>query len=260
MTTLTVAGPRAAARPLAGRVAVVTGSGRNIGRAIVLALARAGADVVVHARASRDEVDAVAREAAEAGVRAVPLLADVRDPRAVERMVEEARRVLGPVDVLVNSAAVRPEADLIDITLEEWRDVLSVVLDGAFLCAKAVIPDMVRSGRGRIVNVAGLTGQSGAARRAHVVTAKAGLIGLTKALALEYAGRGITVNAVSPGMIETARGRGSVATPAHHADRPVPVGRRGRPEEVAALCCYLASDDAAFITGQVIGINGGAYL
>ena len=246
---------------LRGRVALVTGGGRNIGRAIVLGFAAAGADVVVHARESRGEVDAVAEEARALGVRALACLADVRDAVAIERAVVECAATLGPIDVLVNAAASRPERAFEEIGSDEWRDVLSVILDGAYVCTRAVIGGMLEKERGAIINIVGLTGQAGAPRRAHVVTAKAGLIGFTKALALEYAGRGITVNAVSPGMIDTARGAGSsVTAPAHHAGRTVPVGRLGRPDEVASLCCYLASDAARFITGQVVGVNGGAYL
>ena len=217
--------------------------------------------MVVHARASRGEVDAVRDEARALGVRAVACLADVRDAGAVERAVAECRAELGPIDILVNAAASRPERAFEEIGPDEWRDVLSVILDGAYVCTRAVIGDMLEKGRGAIINVVGLTGQAGAPRRAHVVTAKAGLIGFTKALALEYAARGITVNAVSPGMIDTDRRAGSsVTAPAHHAGRAVPVGRLGRPDEVASLCCYLASDAARFITGQTVSVNGGAYL
>ena len=136
-----------------------------------------------------------------------------------------------------------------------------LVLDGAFVCTRAVVGGMLARQRGTIVNIIGLTGQSGAPERAHVVTAKAGLIGFTKALALEYGGRGITVNGVSPGMIATDRGAPSAtADPLHRRARVVPVGREGRPEEVASLCCYLASEEARFITGQILAVNGGTYL
>jgi 3-oxoacyl-[acyl-carrier protein] reductase len=245
---------------LAGRVAFVTGSSRNIGRAIALAFARAGADVVVHARSSCEEVEGVVAEARALGVRAVGGLADVRDPVAIERLVAEAA-ALGPIDVLVNCAAIRREGPFDQMTLEEWREGLSVVLDGAFVCTRAVVGGMLARQRGTIVNIIGLTGQSGAPERAHVVTAKSGLIGFTKALALEYGGRGITVNGVSPGMIATDRGAPSAtADPLHRRARVVPVGREGRPEEVASLCCYLASEEARFITGQILAVNGGTYL
>ncbi len=260
---MTLAGERSIERPLAGRVALVTGGGRNIGRAIALAFAAQGADVVVNARSSRDEVEQVAGEARSRGVRALGMLADVCDPAAVGAMVGAARTELGrPIDVLINCAAIRPEAPFEEIDLAAWRAVTAVVLDGAFVCTRAVIGGMVEQRRGTIVNVIGLSGQTGAPHRAHVVAAKSGLIGLTKALAVEYADRGITVNGVSPGMIDTARegSRTAVENPAHHRGRTVPMGRRGRPEEVASLCRYLASEDARFITGQILAVNGGTYL
>ena len=246
---------------LEGKTALVTGGSRGIGRAIALAFARAGADVVVHARTSREEVEAVAAEAHALGVRALSGLADVRDAAAVDQLVAVARAQLGPIDVLVNCAAVRGERRFEELTPEEWREPLSVVLDGAYVCTRAVVGEMIAQQRGTIVNIIGLTGQAGAPRRAHVVAAKAGLVGLTKALALEYADRGITVNGVSPGMIATDRAVGSaVADPLHRRARVVPLGREGRPEEVAALCCYLATEEARFVTGQIFAVNGGTYL
>ncbi len=240
---------------LAGKVALVTGSGRNIGRAIALALAEAGADVVVNARSNREEAESVAEEARRTGVKAIACLADVSDQGAVRAMVGAARRELGPVDILVNCAAVRPSAAFEKMTLQEWRDVTAVILDAAYICANAVIGDMLARGRGTIINIAGQSGQEGSPNRAHVVAAKAGLMGFTKALAREYANRGITVNAVSPGSIDTT---GSAS--AHAGRRVIPMERRGRPEEIASICCYLASEDARYITGQTISVNGGSYM
>ncbi|HWP34767.1 MAG TPA: 3-oxoacyl-ACP reductase FabG, partial [Thermodesulfobacteriota bacterium] len=250
-----------AAGELASRVALVTGAGRNIGRAIALELAAAGADVVVNVRANLAEAEEVAAAVRALGRRALVAAADVRDEGAVAAMFAQARRELGPVTILVNNAAVRREGPFETLTAAEWREVVSVVLDGAFFCCRAALAHMLEAGFGRIVNIAGLTAQTGATHRAHVVAAKAGLIGLTRALALEYAGRNITVNAVSPGMIETRRDpTSSPLAPRHHAERRVPVGRLGRPEEVAALVRYLASDRAAFVTGQTLNVNGGLYL
>jgi 3-oxoacyl-[acyl-carrier protein] reductase len=249
-------------KALAGRVALITGSARNIGRAIALAYADAGADVVVHGRTGRDEVLQVAQEARALGARTFEWLADVRDQAAVDEMVAEATAALGPIDLLVNNAAVRREGPFEEMSFDVWQEALAVTLDGAFHCSQAVIGGMLARGHGTIINKAGLTGQSGAPRRAHVVAAKAGLIGFTKALAQEYGGRGVTVNAVSPGLIDTVRGEsaGGGVEPAHRQQRVIPVGRRGRPEEVAALCVYLASEPARYITGQVYAVNGGTYM
>ncbi len=236
---------------------MITGAGRNIGRAIALELAASGADVVILVRSNREEAEGVAEEARSLGQRALVGVADVRDERAVGRVVEEAREALGPLTVLVNNAAVRREAPFADLSPEEWREVVGVTLDGAFVCSRTVLAGMVEVGWGRIVNIAGLTGQTGATHRAHVVAAKAGLIGLTKALALEYAANGITVNAISPGLIDTVR---EGAEPKHYGGQSIPVGRRGRPEEVAAMVRYLVSEEAAFVTGQTLNINGGLYL
>jgi 3-oxoacyl-[acyl-carrier protein] reductase len=242
-------------------VALVTGSGRNIGRAIALALAGAGLNVVVNVRRHRAEGEEVAAAVRDLGMRSIVAVADVADPHAVGRLFAEARAALGPVTVLVNNAAIRTEMPIEELDFDEWRRVLGVVLDGAFLCSRAAIPDMRAAGRGRIVNIAGMSGQAGAADRAHVVASKAGLIGLTRALAVELGADGITVNAVSPGMMDTARNlETSPREPKHHSGRSVPVGRRGRPEEIGAAVRYLVSDEAAFVTGQVLSVNGGAFI
>ncbi|MGH2381883.1 MAG: SDR family NAD(P)-dependent oxidoreductase [Candidatus Limnocylindria bacterium] len=236
---------------------MVTGAGRNIGRAIALELAYSGADVVVVVRHNRAEAEQVAKAIRGIGRRALVALADVRDEQAIVRVVGEARQKLGPVTVLVNAAAARRDDSFLDVSMTEWREVVGIILDGAFVCTKEVLPDMLEAGWGRIINIAGLTADTGATHRAHVVAGKAGLIGLTKALALEYAPHNITVNAVSPGMIETTRSGGE---PKHHSERVVPVGRSGRPEEVAAMVRYLVSEPASYITGQTLGVNGGLHL
>jgi 3-oxoacyl-[acyl-carrier protein] reductase len=239
-----------------GTVALVTGAGRNIGRAVTLALADGGYDVALVVRADRDSAQGVAREVRERGRRAHVEVADVRDAAAVHRAVTAAAQELGPVSVLVNNAAVRREQPLLEITDDDWREVLGVVLDGAFHCSTAVLAGMQAQRWGRIVNIGGVTGQTGAALRAHVVTAKAGLLGLTKAMALECAEYGITVNTVSPGLIDTVR----AGVPHHHRGRDIPAGRPGRPEEVAAAVTYLVSEQAAFVTGQTLNVNGGIHL
>ena len=245
---------------LSGRVALVTGGARNIGRAICWALAADGAAVMVNANTSRaDAEQTVAMIRAEGG-KAGLHFADVTDAAAVAAMVEAAVKEFGRLDVLVNNAAIRAETAFAEMKLEDWRRVLSVVLDGAFLCAQACLPHMLRAGGGSIVNVGGMTAHQGAAGRAHVVAAKAGLGGLTRALALDFAPHGITVNCVVPGTIETVRGLpGAPERPAHRQALP-PIGRRGEPEEVAAAVRFLCGPGARYITGQSLHVNGGGYM
>ncbi len=243
-------------RELHGRVALVTGGARNIGRAIASALAAAGASVVVNARTPSDELAETVRLIEASGARAASFVADVTDPAAVQSMVQAAVERFGRLDALVNNAAVRTEQPFDAITLHDWRRIVSIVLDGAFLCSQAALPHLRRAGGGSIVNIGGETGHKGATARAHVVTAKAGLAGFTKALALELAGEAITVNCVVPGRIAT---QGRPGSPEHHRGTP-PVGRLGRPEEVAALVRMLCGPDARYITGQSIHVNGGGYL
>ena len=246
---------------LHGKVALVTGAGRNIGRAIALSLAAEGAIVTVNARTNMAEIDAVVAEIEAAGGRASGFLADVADEAAVQRMVAAVIERWGRLDILVNNAAVRRESALADTSGEEWRGVLASVLDGAFFCAQACVPHLRSGGAGSIVNIGGLTGHSGAKHRVHVVTAKAGLAGMTKALAQELAADNITVNCVSPGLIDTVRGSSSsAARPAHHQTTANVLGRRGTPDEVAAAVCFLCGDGARYITGQTLHVNGGAWM
>jgi len=243
---------------LSGRVALVTGSGRNIGRAIALALANAGAAVVVNARSSMAEAEAVAEEIRRAGGRAAVTLADVSDPKAVDTLIDAAVGAFGRLDVLVNNAAVRKETDCANLHYAEWREIISTILDSAYLCSHAALPHLIASGAGAIVNIGGLSSFTGAAGRAHVIAAKAGLVGLTRALAHDLARYGITVNCVAPGMIDTSRASGK--EPAHHALRTPLAGRRGRPEEIAALVRFLSGPAARYITGQTIHANGGLFM
>jgi 3-oxoacyl-[acyl-carrier protein] reductase len=242
---------------LAGKVALVTGAGRNIGRAIALALAQGGAGVIVNARRNRAEADAVVAEITAAGGKAVACLADVVDAQAVARMVADGVAALGRLDILVNCAAVRREAPFAEMSAAEWHDALAIILDGAFNCSKACLPHLVTSGAGAIVNIGGLTAHTGAKNRAGVVTAKAGLVGLTRALAHDLAGDSITVNCVSTGLIETARGG---ARPQHHQTHQTLFGKRGTPDDVAGMVRYLAGPGGRFITGQTIHVNGGVFL
>ncbi|MFN0072360.1 MAG: SDR family NAD(P)-dependent oxidoreductase [Chloroflexota bacterium] len=247
--------------PLLGRIALITGAAHNIGRAIALAYAESGADVVVHAHSSVDELQRLSAEIQAMGRRSLACVADVREQAAVQQMAAKAADILGPIDVLVNNAAVRKESAFEDLSIDAWHEALGVTLDGAFHCTQAVIGGMLALKSGTIVNLVGLTAHTGAANRAHVVTAKAGIIGFTRALAVEYGGRGITVNGVSPGTIDTVRGvSAGGAAPAHRGQRVIPVGRLGHPNEIAAMCVYLASQQARYITGQIIEVNGGAHL
>lgn len=244
---------------LAGKAAVVTGAGRNIGRAIALSLARSGASVLVNVRANRGEAEAVAGEIEAAGGKAAVHVGDVADPRAVGAMAEAATRAFGRIDILVNNAALRREKPFAEMDYAEWRAILDVTLDGAFHCTRAFLAALRQSGAGRIINIGGLSAHSGAKNRAHVVTAKAGIVGLTRALATELASDGITVNCVVPGMIATSRPKGA-PDPAHHLTHGPLTGERGRPQEIAAAVRFLCTHDARYITGQAIHANGGAYF
>ena len=240
---------------LAGKVALVTGGARNIGRAICRSLAAGGASVMVNANTSQ----AMAEETVKMiGSSAAFCLADVTKPEEVRRLVETTVKQFGRLDILVNNAAVRYENDFSSIPYDEWRKVLATVLDGAFLCTQACIPHL-REG-GTVINIGGLTGHRGATGRAHVIAAKAGLAGLTKALALDLAPKRITVNCVVPGTIDSQRGLPGVPDRPAHRAAPPPIGRRGEPEEVAAMVRMLCGPDARYITGQSIHVNGGGYM
>ena len=245
-------------RILEGRVAVVTGGTRNIGRAIAVAFADAGAAVIVNCRNSRDEADAVVADIEGRGGKALCYLADVTDETGVEAMMQAAVKRFGRLDILVNNAAVRDVTKIDDIDLATWRFVTGVILDGAFICSKAALPALRKSGAGAIVNIGGMSGHTGAAGRPHVIAAKLGLVGLTRGLAHDLAPDNITVNCVVPGLIDTVRGEASGARSAH--ERTGLLGRRGKPEEVAAVVRMLCGPEGRYITGQEWHVNGGASL
>ncbi|WP_426958593.1 SDR family NAD(P)-dependent oxidoreductase [Muricoccus radiodurans] len=245
--------------PLAGKVAIVTGAARRNGRDTAYALAGAGAAVVVNTRASMGEVEAVAAEIRARGGRAIAVQADVTSEADVARMVDRAVSEFGRLDILVNNAADRAIAPFTEMPLAEWRRVTGIILDGAFLCARAAIPHMIAAGGGRIINMGGVTGHIGAHQRAHVSAAKAGLVGLTKALAVEFGGNGITVNCVVPGRIGGQRSATAGEVPGSGSAR-VLTGGEGTTEEVAAMILQLCLPVSRFITGQSIHISGGAYL
>jgi 3-oxoacyl-[acyl-carrier protein] reductase len=242
---------------LTGKVALVTGSGRNIGRATILKLAAAGANVVVNSRHNEAEATAVAREAQALGVKALSVLADVAKQDQVERMVAQALDTFGRIDILINNAAIRPHKPFTELTLQDWEEVRGVVLDGAFYCTRAVMSSMVQHHYGRIVFFTGEGAFAGSAKRAHVSAAKMGLVGLARSLASEFAAQNIRVNVVSPGSIDTTR-----ANPEWYQGRApsatgIPLGRQGTSDEIAATCLFLVSDDGGFITGQTLHVNGG---
>jgi 3-oxoacyl-[acyl-carrier protein] reductase len=249
-----------AAGELDGRVAIVTGSARNIGRSIATTLAEAGAAVVVNALQSREEAEAAADAIGKSGGRAVVALADVTTPEGARSVVKAAVDAFGRIDCLVNNAAIRKEAPFAELSFAEWRNVLGVILDGAFLMSQAALPHLLRSDAASIVNIGGMSAHTGAADRAHVVTAKSGLVGLTRALASEFATQGVTVNCVVPGMIDTVRGKSSSVAPTHHGHNKPLIGRRGLPGEIAALVAFLAGPNGRFITGQTIHANGGTFM
>jgi 3-oxoacyl-[acyl-carrier protein] reductase len=243
-------------RELDGKVGLVTGGARNIGRAIALELADAGAAVAIVVRSDIAGATAVAREIEARGGRALAVRADITDAAAVRGAVATTIERFTRLDILVNNAGIRPEAPLEQISLETWRQVMAVTLEGPLLLVQAALPALERA-EGTIINIGGLTAYTGAPHRAHVVTAKAGLDGLTKALAVELGARDITVNLVAPGLIDTER---DGPAPEHRKTRTTLLGRRGRPEDVAAAVRYLAGPKARYLTGQTIHVNGGAFL
>jgi 2-hydroxycyclohexanecarboxyl-CoA dehydrogenase len=247
-----------------GRVAVVTGAASGMGLAIGRHLAARG-DRVALLDLQGDAVLRAAENLRESGARAIGAEVDVTDRGAVDRALEKVRAELGPVAIVVTSAGLDAFESFTDITIESWELVLAVNLTGTFNCLQAAVPDMLEARWGRMVTISSSSAQSGAARMAHYVASKGGVIALTKALALELAPYGITVNSIPPGMIDTpmlrrAEADGDIANLEKMARRMIPVGRAGTPEEVAATCGFLCSDEAGFITGQVIGVNGGMVL
>jgi 3-oxoacyl-[acyl-carrier protein] reductase len=243
-------------KSLEGHVALITGSVRRIGRATALALARDGAAVVVHARSSMEEAERTAAEIKDAGGRALVHLAEVTNEAAVKSMFDVVLAQFGRIDVLVNNAAVRADTAFTEMSFAEWRSVTGIMLDGAFLCSRAALPHMVARRYGRIINVGGISAHLGVGGRAHVITGKAGLVGLTRALAAEFAAQGITVNCVVPGRIGGPRSATSGKGIGGHA----PVGREGIPEDVAEVIRLLCQPSTSYVTGQTVHVNGGMFM
>jgi NAD(P)-dependent dehydrogenase (short-subunit alcohol dehydrogenase family) len=246
----------------AGRTAIVTGSGRNIGRAIAVALAARGAAVVVNGHRDAEAVDAVVREIERAGGRALGVMADVSSHEEVAELVRETLAHFGSVDIAVSNVGLRRKQPFLDIALADWDAVLATNLSAAFYMARNVIPHMRRQSWGRIVHISGFDGfWSQVTERAHNISAKAGLHGLTKALAREFGPDGITVNSVVPGAIDTVRDWSQYShQPRERLEAEIPVGRYGKVEEVAAACLFLCAETGGFTSGQAIHVNGGHYM
>jgi len=248
--------------PYAGRTAVVTGSGRNIGRAIALALAAGGAGVIVNGHRDRAAVDAVVKEIAQAGGRALGVMADVSKHDEVAAMLQTAAGHFGSVDIVVSNVGVRRMQPFLEIGLADWDAVLATNLTPAFYLARNAIPQMQKKKWGRLIFISGFDGFWGQVTlRAHNITAKAGLHGLAKALAREFGPDGITANTVAPGAIDTVRDWSQYRHQSRESiEREIPLGRFGDVREIAAACAFLASEGGGFVSGQVLHVNGGHYM
>jgi 3-oxoacyl-[acyl-carrier protein] reductase len=252
---------------LRGKTALITGASRNIGRAIALAFAKEGADLILNTRINKDELEAVAAECRGAGVQTLSALADVSNPEQVFQMVDQGLQRFGRIDVLVSNAAIRPHRPITEVSVDEWHQVMAVNLNAAFYLCKAVVPSMVRHQSGSIIAIGGLSSLTGRPNTTAVTAAKTGLLGFIRALAAELGPSGVRANMVMPGFMDTERRypdwypefrdapRGS---PEHV--KGIPLGRQGKPEELAAACLFLASDDSSYITGDRILCMGGRFI
>jgi NAD(P)-dependent dehydrogenase (short-subunit alcohol dehydrogenase family) len=246
----------------AGKVVLVTGAQQGIGRAMVSTFAEAGADVAINWLDDQNAAAGIAAQVRQSGRRAFPVHADIGALDQVRAMVASVERELGPVDVLINNAGVFPRIPFLDMTESDWDFVLGVNLKGACFCAQAVAKVMIAAGRrGSIVNLTSGAAFRGSPRGVHYVASKGGVLSMTRAIALELAPYRIRVNAIAPGLTDTAQPRyGSSEAELAEAARAIPLGRMAQPEEIARTALFLASDEAAFITGQTVHVNGGSYL
>ncbi len=245
---------------LAGKVALVTGGSRGIGRAIALTLADAGCDMLINYQSKDEAADEVVAELKNKKVRAKASKHNISDSAEADAMIEEIMDEFGGVDILVNNAAINRDRTFLKMTKQMWDEVLGVNLNGPFNVTHGLLPSMVEKGWGRIINISSMNGQTGNFGQANYSATKGGLIAFTFTLAREFARKGITVNSVSPGYTETDMTKGMPEQALEQLKSLIPVGRMGKPEEIAAAVAFLASPQASYITGQVIGVNGGMYM
>jgi 3-oxoacyl-[acyl-carrier protein] reductase len=245
---------------LKGRVAIVTGSSRGIGRASALALAREGADIVVNYLECEKEADEIVDIIRKMGRQSFKVQADVRKFQFVSKMVEVTIKTFGRIDILVNNAGIIRDNTLRKMKLNEWENVLATNLTGVFHCTRAVLGTMLKQESGRIINISSVIGQMGNFGQTNYAASKAGVIGFTKSLARELASKGITVNAIAPGFTETSLVKNLPEKIKAELLERIPMKRFARPEEIAAVVVFLASDASSFITGEVVNVNGGMYM
>jgi 3-oxoacyl-[acyl-carrier protein] reductase len=243
---------------LAGKVALVTGAGKNIGRTIALDLAAHGASLVINGRSDSAAIDGVVAEIKTAGGQAIGCLADVSDAAATAAMIDAAVSAFGGLDILVSNAGLRRQTPFLEMSLAEWREILSVALDGAFILCRAAVPHMMGRGGGAIVGLSGISTHVGTPNRCHVSASKAGLEGLMRALAIELAPHRITCNTLAPGAVDTVRSAAAGTSPQRLFE--VPLGRKAAVGEIAAAVRFLVGPGGRYITGQTLHVNGGAFL
>lgn len=241
--------------------AIVTGGSRGIGKAVAIALAKEGVNVALTYKTNKEKALSVVRGIENKGNRALCIQLDQRSRQNIRRVIEEVHKKFGKVNILVNNAAIAQEKPFETITDEDWDDMLTANLRGPFILCQEVIPDMMEQGWGRIINICSVGGQWGGINQVHYAAAKAGLINLTKSLARIYSKNGITSNAVSPGLVDTDMAAKELTTPAGREKvRNIPVGRIATVEEVASVVVFLASEEASYISGQTVNVNGGMYF
>jgi 3-oxoacyl-[acyl-carrier protein] reductase len=243
---------------LKGKIALVTGATKNIGRAVARSLASAGATVAVNSRASKEDGDKVVKEITDAGGRAMTCVGDISDQAAVDAMVKSVVDQFGGIDILVLNASIRKQTHITEMSFEEWRRIMAISLDGSFHCVKACLPSMTKRRDGAIVTLGGMMALAGAKNRVHGSVVKHGLVGMTRALALDLADYGIRVNCVAPGQMNTPPAGEPVVVPS--PSKQVPIGRKGEPEEIAAMVRFLCGPGASFVSGQTIHVNGAQMM